>query len=76
MLGCIIEGVARYSQYKYVTVRQTFINGLVSQHDRPLCQFIVIDRINHVVPCVCGMAFLCDNILVKVPQLQAGTVAI
>ena len=29
-----------------------------------------------VVPCVCGMAFLCDITLVKVPLLQAGTVVI
>ena len=29
-----------------------------------------------VVPCVCGMAFLCGSTLVKVPLLQAGTVVI
>ena len=29
-----------------------------------------------VMSCVCGMAFLCGNTLVKVPLLQVGTVAI
>ena len=29
-----------------------------------------------VMSCVCGMAFLCGSTLVKVPLLQAGTVAI
>ena len=28
-----------------------------------------------VMSCVCGMAFLCGSTLVKVPLLQAGTVA-
>ena len=29
-----------------------------------------------VMSCVCSMAFLCGSTLVKVPLLQAGTVAI
>ena len=37
---------------------------------------VYCDGLGVIYACVCGMAFLCGCTLVKVPLLQAGTVAI
>ena len=49
------------------------INGYHSDRSAP-CLYTVTGW--GVTSCVCSMAFLCGSTLVKVPLLQAGTVAI
>ena len=46
----------------------------IAQQQVALCLYTVTEW--GVMSCVCGMTFLCGSTLVKVPLLQAGTVAI